>query len=123
MNVIIAGSRTITDIEQVKRAVEASKMVVDEVVSGGARGVDLLGEQWAAEAGVLVKRFPAQWDKFGKVAGYLRNQQMADYADALIACWDGQSRGTADMVRRAEKRGLAVYVHTTEQQVPSGFMR
>jgi len=114
---IIAGSRSITDFHQVRVAIEFSGIKITEVISGCARGVDTLGEQWAITADVPIKRFPADWGKLGKSAGYLRNQQMADYADALIAVHDGVSRGTADMIRRAKKRGLVVYVSTPEPEI------
>lgn len=86
----------------VKAAIKASKFAITEVVSGGAKGVDSLGEVWAHSMGVPVKVFPADWDKHGKKAGFVRNAEMAEYADALIAVWDGQSRGTYDMIRKAE---------------------
>lgn len=113
METIIAGSRGITDIQVVQRAVVLSNFEISEVVSGGARGVDALGEQWAAKHGVPVRRFPADWSQ-GPSAGPRRNQEMADYAKALIAVWDGKSRGTRDMIRRAESAGLQVYVHRPE---------
>ena len=121
MKTIIAGSRSITSMYVVNAAVAASGFTVSEVVSGRARGVDILGEQWASAHGVPVKGFPARWRRAdGSVdrgAGSARNQQMADYADALIAVWDGESRGTADMIRRATSRGLKVFVY--EQRDPA----
>lgn len=74
-----------------------------EVVSGAARGVDKAGEDyvtWAREqfpGTFTVTQFPANWDKYGKVAGHLRNRQMAEYADAALLIWDGSSSGTANM--------------------------
>lgn len=115
MKTIIAGSRSITSLSIVNAAVAASGFTVSEVVSGGARGVDILGEQWAAIRGVPVRVFPALWRRAGgtavRGAGFARNQQMADYADALIAVWDGESRGTADMIRRAKNKGLKVFIY------------
>jgi hypothetical protein len=111
MRVIIAGSRTITHKEVVEEAVRRSGFQITEVVSGCAIGVDSLGEEVARDLAMPVKQFPADWRRLGKKAGFLRNQQMADYADALIAVWDGKSRGTQDMVRRARKAGLQVFVH------------
>lgn len=110
MKTIVAGSRDITNIEFVRQAISRAPWVVSEVVSGAARGVDTLGEMVAKERGVAIKRFPADWDSLGRRAGPLRNIQMADYADALIAVWDGVSRGTAHMIKEAEKRGLKVFV-------------
>lgn len=88
---------------------------ITEVVSGCAIGVDRLGESWAEYCNVPVKLFPAQWrDRDGvydNSAGYKRNVEMAQYADALIAIWDGKSRGTKHMIDIATKRGLRVYIH------------
>lgn len=113
MKTIIAGSREITDFNLVEDAVKQSGFELTEVVSGTARGVDRLGEQWAEKHGVPVKRFPADWDKYGKAAGHIRNAEMADYANALVALWDGQSRGTKNMINTARKKGLTVYVMQT----------
>lgn len=110
MKTIIAGSREITDPSVVDRAIKESGFTITEVVSGACRGVDELGEQWAAERGVKVKRFPAGWSELGKAAGPIRNAAMAKYADALIAIWDGESRGTRHMITLAYSCGLKVFV-------------
>ena len=83
---------------------------VTEVVSGTARGVDSLGEQWAKTQNIPIKRFPADWNTHGRAAGHIRNAEMANYAEALVALWDGQSRGTKNMIASAQKKGLKVFV-------------
>jgi len=103
MKTIIAGSRTITDMAHISEAVDESGFEITEVVSGCADGVDKLGEEWADWMGLPVKRFPADWKQYGKSAGYQRNEEMARYADALIAIWDGSSKGTAHMIDIAKK--------------------
>lgn len=113
MRTIIAGSRSITDYRQVCDAVIESCFDITVVVSGTARGVDQLGEQWAHTHGIPIDRYPAQWDRNGKAAGYKRNVVMAILADALIALWDGQSRGTKHMIDEATRRGLRVFVYCT----------
>ena len=110
MRVIIAGSRTINDYSIVCAAIGCSFFPISEVVCGMARGVDLLGKQWAEEKGVPVKEFPADWNTHGKKAGYLRNVQMADYADALIAITSG-SPGTKHMIEIAKAKGLKTFVY------------
>lgn len=80
---------------------------ITEVVSGGALGADLSGETWAKRNGVPVKKFPADWERYGKGAGYIRNQHMADYADRLIIFPGG--KGTADMMRKAKSKGLPIF--------------
>ena len=109
MRVIIAGSREIVDYDLVCRAIEESGFEMTEVVSGRARGVDALGEKYALEHDVNLRLFPAEWDKYGKRAGYLRNAKMANYADALVAIWDGFSRGTASMIDLARRKGLKIH--------------
>ena len=100
MKLIVAGSRDGWTEDMIHylldESIEASK--VTEIVSGGARGVDKYGETWAYENNVEVKLFPANWKEYGKSAGYRRNTDMARYADALIAFWDGQSKGTEHMI-------------------------
>ena len=116
MKVVIAGSREGVSYSDVKTAIEESGFVITEVVSGTARGVDRLGEQWANKNNITVKPFPADWNTYGKRAGYLRNTQMADYADALIAVWDGESRGTKHMIEEAKRKGLEWFVHLVKQR-------
>ena len=77
---------------------------VTEIVSGTAIGIDRMGEEWAIKNDVPVHRMPADWDHLGKRAGYVRNARMAEYADALLAIWDGESNGTRMMI--AEMRRL-----------------
>jgi ABC-type enterochelin transport system substrate-binding protein len=110
-SIIIAGGRTFNDYDSLKDTLDEILTVEDfEVVSGGARGVDALGERYAKEKGHSVKLFPADWDKHGKAAGPIRNEEMAKYADGLVAFWDGSSRGTASMIKKAEKHNLEIKV-------------
>lgn len=116
MKLIIAGSRTITDKFEVVKAVsqalaEWQEREIVEIASGGAQGVDTIAEEFAEQFGVAFKEFPADWGKHGKKAGYLRNVQMADYADALVLVWDGKSRGSMIMKEVAIKKGLQIYEH------------
>ena len=115
MKVIIAGSREGFEIADVFVAMRDSGFCVTEVVSGTARGVDRLGESWANANQVPIKRFPANWDEYGKSAGYRRNVEMADYADALVALWDGKSKGTKHMIDLAGNKGMPVYIHRKER--------
>ena len=72
---------------------------------------------WAATFSIPCEKYPADWDKYGKSAGYRRNEQMADNADSLIALWDGRSRGTKHMIDIAHRKGLKVYVHLIADDV------
>jgi len=126
MKVIVAGSRSIKDYALVAKAIEGVDIQITELVSGTAKGVDQLGERWATENQVPIKRFPADWknlDAVGAVvrtghygqynakAGFDRNKQMADYAEALVAVYDGKSKGTASMIKLAREQGLQVFVY------------
>jgi hypothetical protein len=87
-----------------------SRHPITEIISGTAKGADKLGERWAHSKGISIKRFPADWDKFGKSAGYKRNAEMAKYGDSLVIFWDGVSRGTKHMKELATKYGLKVKI-------------
>ncbi len=126
--VIVAGGRNFKDYELLRdklRIILTNKIKNCIVVSGGARGADKLGEVFAAHHNLEVERFPADWDnlevepcvvkytKVGKaynaVAGHNRNQEMAEYGDALVA-FDTGGRGTIDMIRRMKKLSKPVRV-------------
>lgn len=112
VKVIIAGSRGFSDFQLLYAKCEEvlANVKEAEIVSGTARGADKLGEHYAGLKGHSVRQFPADWDKHGKAAGYIRNKEMADYADCLIAFWDGESRGTKHMIDLAIERGLSVHI-------------
>lgn len=111
MKIIIAGSRTISDYNIVTSAVKASNFVPSIIVSGGARGTDKLGERYGQDNNILVEVFPANWAKYGKRAGRIRNNEMAEFADALIAIWDGSSPGTKHMMNEMKKLDKPVFVY------------
>lgn len=115
MKVIIAGGRNITDRTIVAKAIKGAPFKITEVVSGKAKGVDAIGETYARALGLHVKAFPADWDQYGKGAGPIRNRQMAQYADALIAVWDGFSRGTGNMIAEMRKLGKPVHIYRIEE--------
>ena len=112
MKIIIAGSRNFNDYNLLKTSCDnlLTQFTNIEIVSGTARGADKLGERYAREKGYDIKQFPANWDKFGKSAGYIRNDEMAQYSDMLIAFWDGTSKGTKHMIDLANKRGIKVEI-------------
>lgn len=116
MKLIIAGSRDIPVTEAyhcIEAALAERSFDITEVVCGKARGVDAAGELWAKDYKIPVKPFPADWSAHGRGAGAVRNQQMAEYADRLLAVSNG-SRGTADMVRRMRSLGKPVQQITLE---------
>lgn len=115
MKVIVAGSRrgiyaqyVYDKLDEILGNLAKRDQLV--ILSGTARGVDRMGEGWAQDKGVQVERHPAQWDLHGRRAGYIRNDLMAQEADALVAIWDGQSRGTKHMIDIARHYGLQVRI-------------
>ncbi len=119
MKTIIAGSREFSDYDEMCRALDVFEKQygqVTEVVSGSARGTDKLGERWAKERSIPITRFPAKWNENGKAAGYIRNAEMAAYADSLVAFHVDKSKGTAHMIRLAKERGIYCMVLTYQAQ-------
>ena len=121
MKLIVAGGRDFNDYELLKEKLDyflcVSKEI--EIVSGGQKtinpdgphyGADYLGECYAKEKGFYLTVFPADWKTHGKAAGMIRNKQMAEYATHLVAFWDGESKGTKNMIDTATKMGLGVRV-------------
>lgn len=122
MKLIIAGGRTVHYSNELwallsKKCVElglhgaqpGSSDHVKQVVSGGCRGADELGETWAVNQCIPVKVFEADWEMYGRAAGPMRNREMAEYADALLLIWDGKSRGSANMKKEMEKQGKPIF--------------
>ena len=110
MKTIIAGTRTFTNYKLLSEAMENLPWQPSTIISGAARGADKLGERWAKANDIPIEQFPADWQKFGKSAGYRRNVQMAEAAEALVAFWDGKSRGTNHMLKIAKERNLKIEV-------------
>ena len=121
--IIIAGGRDFNDYKTLNiiangiiSSLNSDSDIEIEIVSGCARGADRLGERFAEEHGYSIARFPADWDTYGKQAGVKRNRQMAKYATeegyhgVLIAFWDGESRGTKNMIETAGKLNMKVCV-------------
>ena len=85
---------------------------ITEIISGAARGADSLAAQWAKEQGVKLTEFPADWDRFGKRAGFIRNEDIVKAADFVLAFWTGKSKGTANslsIAKRLKKPTLIIY--------------
>ena len=115
MKLAIVGSRTFKNYQkmhgEIAALVESGDMAAPtEIVSGGAAGADSLGQRYASEMGLEFTGFLPEWDKHGKSAGFRRNVQIVDYADKVIAFWDGISRGTKHTIGLAEKAGKLIKV-------------
>lgn len=116
MRVIIAGSRDIIDYEFIKNCINTSQFKISEIVCGYAHGVDLLGKRYGQEHNISVAEFPADWSTHGKSAGFIRNSKMAKYGEALIAIWDGKSRGTKNMINQMKTLNKPVETHIYSPQ-------
>lgn len=125
LRIIVTGSRGFKNYDLLRDTLMDyldfmdDKDVVDnpsqvKFISGTAKGADTLGEQFAYTYEYDVIRFPADWNTYGKSAGYRRNAEMAKYASetygVLFAFWDGQSRGTKHMIDLAKRYGLEIHV-------------
>lgn len=115
VKIIIAGGREFTNYGLLERVCNHMLSVIKEtskvtIVSGGARGVDKMGERYAQEHDIDLIVMNADWEKHGKSAGYKRNQEMANISTHLIAFWDGKSRGTKHMIDIAKRDGLKSHV-------------
>lgn len=120
--IIVAGSRDFDDYNMLSSVLDeyletagisAEKI---KIISGRAKGADCLGERYAVERGIQIIGFPADWKKYGRAAGPVRNKQMAEFAASngnkgvLFAFWNGISKGTKNMISLAEKYGLEVHI-------------
>lgn len=110
MRTIIAGSRNIHNYQFVAGLLDNLDFNPSVVLSGTASGIDSIGAQWAKNNGIPVEEYPADWVNKGRSAGYLRNIEMALNAQALVAIWDGKSKGTEHMINIAQEKGLYIKV-------------
>lgn len=108
LKIVIAGCRNYNNYYEAKdyidfciREIKKNNTIV--ILSGGCRGADAIGERYAIENGYEIRKFVANWDKYGKAAGPIRNEQMAKEADYIICFWDYESRGTKSMIEYAKK--------------------
>lgn len=114
--VAIVGSRDFKDLDLVRRFVEG----LDDgsiVVSGGARGVDAVAVRSALACGFTVQVFKADWERHGRAAGVIRNEQIVRVSDRVAAFWDGKSKGTHDTIKKAQKAGKQVVVYGSDGEV------
>lgn len=112
MKIIIAGSRTFDDFALLEKTMDRLTRKLKKVIvlSGTAEGADALGEKWAYSRWHTVMRYHPEWDRHGKKAGAIRNAEMVKDADGLIAFWDGESPGTADVLCKARRKGIKVKI-------------
>jgi len=110
--VIVAGGRDFFNYDLMKAKLDVILANKENVViiSGVANGADSLGIRYAREHKLLISYFPALWAQHGSKAGFIRNEEMAKYADACVCFWDGKSSGTKDMIRLAGEYNLKLRV-------------
>lgn len=113
MRTIVAGSRTIHRYSHVASAITEAPWGITEILCGGATGVDEYGEVYAQLNKIPFRVLNQHWnamDSFDPAVGADHNKKMVENADALVAVWDGKSRGTAHMIEIAKEKGLLVHV-------------
>ena len=112
MNLIVAGGREYNDYETLEEEIDEFVGIQDDlrIISGMARGADMLGVRYARERVLPLIEMPADWNKHGKSAGYKRNEEMAKYGNSCICFWDGQSKGTGHMIDLARKYKLKLKI-------------
>ena len=108
MKIAVIGSRNFNDYELVKTTL--STLNITLLVSGGAKGADSLGERYATENNIETLIFKPDWEKHGKAAGMIRNTDIINNADTVIAFWDGESKGTKDSITKAEKKNKNIII-------------
>ena len=118
MKIIIAGSRGINEVD-FEDAVKKSQLLksATTIISGTAKGADQLGEAWAKSQNLSIERYPADWKKYGKRAGYLRNCEMGQVSDGCLCIWDGTSPGTKLMMNIARENGLFLEIYYTDSKL------
>lgn len=111
----IVGSRTFDNYiemsEYIDNICKKYNYIITEVVSGGARGADFLGAKWAREHNIPLTEFKANWDLYGKSAGFKRNIDIIKACDICIAFWDGKSRGTQHDIELCKKLNKPCYIY------------
>jgi predicted Rossmann fold nucleotide-binding protein DprA/Smf involved in DNA uptake len=108
MKLAIIGSRTFNDYNILKEICD--KLNIDEIISGGAKGADSLAERYANEKNIPITIFYPDWNKYGKRAGFLRNNTIINYSDEVLAFWNGISKGTNHSISIARKQNKPVTV-------------
>jgi hypothetical protein len=106
MKIAIIGSRTFDNYSLLQETLKLYKSKITLIVSGAAKGADSLGEKWALENNIKTLIFPANWNKYGKRAGFIRNEDIIKNCDCVIAFWDNKSKGTAHSISLCEKYNI-----------------
>lgn len=117
LRLAVVGSRTFHDYKLMSEILQWYD--IKEIVSGGAVGADSLARRYARENDIPLREFPAQWEKHGKKAGFVRNEMIVDACDEVVAFWDGKSRGTKHTIDFAEKKNKPVSVYWPAPKVQS----
>lgn len=108
MKVAVVGSRTFNDYNKLKTTLDSIGISI--IISGGAVGADSLAERYASDMNIPTIIFKPDWKTHGRSAGIIRNKDIVDSCDILVAFWDGESRGTLNSIERANASGKRVIV-------------
>jgi len=112
MKIAIVGSRTFNDYDLLEKIIYKQMCVssINLIVSGGAKGADYLAERFAKKHNIPIQIFQAEWNKYGKGAGYIRNKLIIENVDIVFAFWDGKSKGTKHSINLAKKENKELYI-------------
>ena len=110
MKIAIIGSRNFTNYKLLQEILEQYQPKITLVVSGAAKGADSLGEKWALENNIQTLIFPADWNQYGKIAGFIRNEDIIKNCDCCVAFWDGESKGTKHSLSLCKKYNKPVKI-------------
>lgn len=114
MKVAVVGSRDIVDYNWISKVLD--KYSIDEIISGGAKGVDSLAARYAIEHKIELTVFRPEWQAYGKSAGFIRNKLIVDHSEHVIAFWDGKSAGTKHSIEYAQKRNKLVEIYLSDNR-------
>ena len=119
MNLAIIGSRDFDNYYLLETRINfiINQYDIDCIISGGARGADLLGKRYAKENNINYIEYKPDWDKFGKAAGVIRNKDIINTSDIVIAFWDGKSKGTKNSIDIAKKQNKKIYIVGANDQL------
>lgn len=117
MRLAVVGTRWFEDFDKLVEILDKLRELkeIDVIISGGAEGVDSMAEHYAEVNGIPTEIYHAEWDKYGKGAGFIRNKTIWDNSDMGLAIWDGKSKGTSHSFDIARKQGKILYVYNYKE--------
>ena len=110
MRIGIVGSRNFNNYSFFQICLDELNLDISTIISGGVIGADTLAERYAKENDIELLVLKPEWNKYGKGAGFIRNTQIVNESEMIIAFWDGESNGTRDTISKAKKKDIPVKI-------------